>query len=163
MKSVGKHKAVHTCAGYLMISQIGRVQSQNAFCQVQIPRLCRMINNSVRQFLVCPFHRSNQVHIRRCLSIGNRMASSRLNTVFTRNLFTVSSEMFSEATKICRNDEILRIVSHCPGMVVILGNGSVSTAAGRKYGNTPGISSAVILSVTVNISNELQALNSKNP
>ncbi|KAL1230214.1 Leucine--tRNA ligase [Trichinella pseudospiralis] len=57
----------------------------------------------------------------------------------------------------------LSVVSHCPGMVVILGNGSVSTAAGRKYGNTPGISSAVILSVTVNISNELQALNSKNP
>ncbi|KRZ02635.1 hypothetical protein T11_18404 [Trichinella zimbabwensis] len=29
------YNSVHTCAGYLMIPQTGRVQSQNAFCQVQ--------------------------------------------------------------------------------------------------------------------------------
>ncbi|KRY41619.1 hypothetical protein T01_16165 [Trichinella spiralis] len=57
------------------------------------------------------------------------------------------------------------VVSHYPRCVVIHENGSYSTAVGRmssKYCSTPGISSTAILSVTLNISDKLQAWNSKN-
>ncbi|KRX18797.1 hypothetical protein T07_2743 [Trichinella nelsoni] len=83
------------------------------------------------------FHHFDHVHIRRCFLISSRMAKLLLVT---------------------RNSSAMNCLKFIPDEIDTVAVGRISS----KYCSTPGISSTVILSVTLNISDKLQALNSKN-